>query len=299
MNKAETLEDLYLRKFNWVPGNLRNETGHFNVFKLEPFRGNSSKPVPYRRRDYFKITLVNGDSKIHYADKVLHVSKHALIFSNPQIPYKWEHSDELHTGFFCIFNQAFFHQYGNLNQYPVFQPQGTHVFDLSGEQVLQVSALYERMFDEINSDYIYKYDALRNMVFQLLHFAMKMQPSSNLAGRHVNASERIALLFLELLERQFPIDNTHQAINCRTASGFAAQLNVHVNHLNRAVKESTQKTTTAIITERILCEAKILLKHSAWNVSEIAFALGFNEVTHFNNFFKKHLQTTPLKFRNV
>jgi AraC-like DNA-binding protein len=45
--------------------------------------------------------------------------------------------------------------------------------------------------------------------------------------------------------------------------------------LNRAVKESTDKTTSQIIGERILQEPKILLKHSPWNVSEIADALGF------------------------
>ena len=51
--------------------------------------------------------------------------------------------------------------------------------------------------------------------------------------------------------------------------------------------------------ERILRESKILLKHNAWNVSEIAYALGFTETTHFNNFFKKHVELSPLKFRNI
>ncbi len=45
-------------------------------------------------------------------------------------------------------------------------------------------------------------------------------------------------------------------------------------------------------------EAKILLKQTQWNVSEIAFALGFDEVAHFSNFFKKHARLSPLKFRN-
>jgi AraC-like DNA-binding protein len=80
---------------------------------------------------------------------------------------------------------------------------------------------------------------------------------------------------------------------------FAKQLNVHVNHLNRSIKETTEKTTSQIIGERIVRESKILLKHSMWNVSEIAYALGFTEATHFNNFFKKHTQLSPLKFRNV
>jgi AraC-like DNA-binding protein len=83
----------------------------------------------------------------------------------------------------------------------------------------------------------------------------------------------------------------------RTASDFAGQLNVHVNHLNRAVKEVTQKTTSQLIAERTVQEAKILLKHSHWNVAEIGFALGFQEPTHFNSFFKKQLDTSPLKYR--
>jgi AraC family transcriptional activator of pobA len=69
--------------------------------------------------------------------------------------------------------------------------------------------------------------------------------------------------------------------------------------LNRALKEIAEKTTTEIIAERILQEAKILLRQSSWNVSEIAYALGFKEPTHFNNFFKKHTKISPLKFRAV
>ncbi len=43
----------------------------------------------------------------------------------------------------------------------------------------------------------------------------------------------------------------------------------------------------------------IWLKHFPWTGSEIAYALGFTEVTHFNNFFKKHVELSPLQFRNV
>jgi AraC family transcriptional activator of pobA len=298
MDKIETLSEFYKRKINWMPENLSNELGHFNVFRLEPFAGEKAKPVPYKRRDFFKIMLVIGNSRVHYADKVIEVQKQALSFSNPLIPYKWEHLENIQGGAFCIFNHHFFHQYGNLNQYEVFQPGGTHVFELSDEQVSKINVIYERMFEEITSDYIHKYDVLRNLVFELLHFAMKMEPSAKIFRLQINASQRISALFLELLERQFPIDDNHQKISLRSASDFAKQLYIHVNHLNRAVKETTQKTTTTIIAERILHEAKILLKHSKWSVSEIAFALGFTEVTHFNNFFKKHTNLNPLKFRN-
>ena len=299
MNKVESIEDFYKRKFDWMPDNIKNEIGHFNIFKLEPFVGSNANPVPYKRRDYFKIMLVIGNSKVHYADKVVEVKKQALSFSNPQIPYKWEHLDTIRSGAFCIFNQHFFHQYGNLNQYSVFQPNGNHLFELEDEQVTKLQSIYDRMFEEINSDYKHKYDVLRTLVFELIHFALKMEPTAAIDKKAIHASQRISTLFLELLERQFPIDDNHRNITLRSASDYAKQLNVHVNHLNRAVKETTEKTTSQLIAERFLQEAKILLKHSAWSVSEIAYALGFTEVTHFNNFFKKHVEISPLKFRNV
>ena len=299
MGKVETIEEFYKRKFDWMPDNIRNEIGHFNVFKLEPFVGSNARPVPYKRRDYYKITLVIGNSEVHYADQVVEVKKQALSFSNPHIPYKWEHLDNIRSGVFCIFNQHFFHQYGNLDQYTVFQPGGTHIFELTDAQVDQVNGMFKRMFEEINSDYIHKYDVLRTIVFELIHFAMKMQPSAKFDKQPINASQRISTLFLELLERQFPIDENHQSITLRSASDFAKQLNVHVNHLNRAIKDTTEKTTSQVIAERLLQESKILLKHSTWSVSDIAYALGFTEVTHFNNFFKKHTQVSPLKFRNI
>jgi AraC-like DNA-binding protein len=299
MEKAETLEEFYKRKFAWMPENLRNEIGHFNVFSLEPFVGDKARPVPYKRRDFYKIMLIKGNSLVHYADRVFEVKKQALSFSNPLIPYKWEHLDKISSGYFCIFNNHFISQFGNMNLYSVFQPDGQHIFELTDEQFGRVETVYKRMQDEIGSEYIHKYDLLRNLVFELLHFAMKLQPATGFYQQQINAAQRISGLFLELLERQFPIDDMHQKVQLRSPSGFAKQLNVHVNHLNRAVKDTLGKTTTQIILERVLQESKILLKHSKWNVSEISYSLGFTEVTHFNNFFKKHLHISPLKFRNA
>ena len=299
MDKIESIEEFYKRKFDWIPDNLRNEIGHFNVFRHEPIEPGKTKQLPYKRRDFYKIMLVLGDISMNYADQVVSVKKQALFFSNPQIPYNCENLERIEAGYYCIFNQHFFHKFGDLNQYSVFQPSGNHVFELLDEQVEPVSAIYRKMFEEIQSDYLHKYDVLRNLVFELLHFAMKIQPATKYDKQLINASQRISALFLELLERQFPIDENHQSVGLRTASDFSNQLNVHINHLNRSVKETTGKTTSQLIAERILQEAKILLRHSKWSVGEIAFALGFTEVTHFNNFFKKHVQLSPLKFRNV
>ncbi|HRV55681.1 MAG TPA: helix-turn-helix transcriptional regulator, partial [Mangrovimonas sp.] len=78
---------------------------------------------------------------------------------------------------------------------------------------------------------------------------------------------------------------------------FAETLGIHVNHLNKVLKEITGKTTTEIISSRINQEAKILLKETPWNISEIAYSLGFDEVAHFSNFFKRKTKLSPLSFR--
>lgn len=299
MDKLESIEDFYRKKLLFMPENLKKEIGHFNVFVLDDFMGCSAKPIPYSRRDYFKISLIIGKNKVHYADKIVEIEKQVLFFANPQVPYNWEQLEEQQTGFFCVFTEAFFHQFGNLKEYPVFKPNGSPVFAIDDEQVKKIKSIFQQMITEINSDYTYKYDVLRNLVFELIHSAMKMQPANISVTQHSNASSRISSLFLELLERQFPIENSRQRFGLRSAADFADQLTIHVNHLNRALKETTQKTTSEIIAERILQEAKILLKHTDWNISEIAYSLGFEEPTHFNNFFKKNIQLTPSQFRVV
>ena len=298
MSQPETITDFYRNKIGHVPAGLQDGVGHFNVFKLEPYIGKSARPVPYSRRDYFKVMLVKGAGNIHYANKVIPVHRQALTFSNPQIPYKWDTTEHISSGVFCVFNHAFFLNYGNILQYDVFQPGGTHVFELSDEHYDVISKVYSRMFAEIESDYTYKYDVLRNLMLEVVHTALKMNPSAGLPSRPVNASARISSLFLELLERQFPVDDEHRHIQLRAPSDFARQLSVHVNHLNRAVKAVTRKTTSELIAERLVRESVILLRHSNWSVSEIAWALGFSETTHFNNFFKKHVQVSPLKYKN-
>lgn len=299
MEKTETLQEFYKRKFNELPGTFTSDIGHFNLFHLEPFIEGRPTNISYRRRDFYKIMLVKGQSHVHYADKIIEVQKQALSFSNPQIPYKWEHLDTIREGVYCIFNQQLFQQFGQLSQYEVFQPNGQHVFELTDAQAENVINIFRKIETEFNSEYKYKYDVIRTQIFELLHFALRLQTDIHSDKSKVSSSQRISALFLELLERQFPIDDQHPSVQLRSASDLADQLNIHVNHLNRSIKESLEKTTTQVIADRILQEAKILLRHSQWNVAEIAFALGFTEPTHFNNFFKKHTSVNPTQFRSV
>ncbi|MVM30328.1 helix-turn-helix domain-containing protein [Spirosoma sp. HMF4905] len=300
MEKAETLEEFYKKKFNWLPENLQQDIGHFNVFRLEDCLGLGAPGVQYSRRDFYKISLIRGENVYHYADKSIQINGTTLMFFNPNVPYTWESLSDDKTGFFCIFTEAFFTEKirGSLSELPMFMAGSKPAYILNSTQDEHISALFLKMIDEINSDYQYKYDLLRNYVMEVIHYALKSQPSETLY-QHQDAKSRITAVFAELLERQFPIESPSQRFKLRSASDFAQQLSVHVNHLNRSIRETTGKTTTDYIAERVASEAKALLKHTDWNISEISYSLGFDEPAHFNYFFKKQTQLTPSAFRNV
>lgn len=300
MTPTETLTEFYQKKFNWLPDNLRQDIGHFNVFRLEGCIDDGATPVKYSRRDFYKISLIRGENIFHYADKSLKASGTTLMFFNPQVPYRWEYISGDKTGLFCIFKEYFFTEKlrGNITELPMFATGGKPSYFLTPEQDTQASQVFEKMLMEIDSDYQYKYDLLRNYVTELIHFALKLQPTEAL-HQHPDANARITAIFTELLERQFPVDSLSRRFTMRSAKDYAEQLSVHVNHLNRAVRQTTGKTTTEHIAERLTGEAIALLKHTSWNISEIGYSLGFEEPAHFNNFFKKQTHLPPSAFRIV
>lgn len=109
----------------------------------------------------------------------------------------------------------------------------------------------------------------------------------------------IAQNFLTLLSEQFPVTKSTESIRLRKASDFADKLNVHVNHLNRAIKLYTGKTTTQNINQRLIKESKGLLRSTDWPINKIAMVLGFKEDSHFSAFFKKHVGHTPTDYRTL
>ena len=296
-----SVEEFYNETAFLVPEGINKEIGHFNVFKIDEVTINFRKKglMPYNRRAYYKISLILGQNRCEYADKVINIEKQALLFATPQIPYNYQPQNEDQQGYFCIFTHDFLTQNKSgvvLDDLPIFKPGGYPVFQLSDEEVDDLSFIFRKMYKELASDYAYKYDLLRNYVLELIHFGQKLQPATALYPSHT-ASARVSSLFIELLERQFPIESPHQKLMLRTAKDYADRLAVHVNHLNKVLKENTGKTTTDIISSRILQEAKILLKQTDWNVSEIAYSLGFEQVAHFSNFFRKQTAMPPVAFR--
>jgi AraC family transcriptional activator of pobA len=284
-----------------LPNGIQKEIGHFNVFNMKELydRLKEKSFMPYDRRAYYKISLISGKNRAEYADKVIAIEKNALLFATPKIPYHYVPQDTQQSGHFCVFTAEFLTKDKSgivLDNLPIFQSDGYPIFELTDEEAIAIGLIFNKIHEEINSDYLYKYDLIRNYVLELIHFGQKLQPVTALYSKH-NSAARVSSLFVELLERQFPIESPRQRLELKSAKDFAARLAIHVNHLNKVLKENTGKTTSELIRDRLIHEAKILLKETDWNISEIAYSLGFEELAHFSNFFKKQTTLTPLSFR--
>jgi AraC-like DNA-binding protein len=268
----------------------------FNVFQIE---SDSNATRIYSRKDFYKICLTTGKSIIHYADRSFEAEGTVLFFGNPHIPYSWETISTSYVGYTCLFSEEFLKlsdRSESLQQSPFFKIDGTPILNITDKQREFLSTIFQKMIDEHQTDYAYKDDLIRNYINLIIHEALKLQPSENYHQHH-NGLSRLTSVFLELLERQFPVESSDHPLQLKTAQDYAKSLNVHVNYLNRAVKEVTGKSTTAHISERIVSEAKALLQHTAWNIADIAYALGFEYPTYFNNYFKRMTGTNPKSLR--
>ena len=102
-------------------------------------------------------------------------------------------------------------------------------------------------------------------------------------------AHRLAELFAERMEAQF-----------RTGKGvadYAAQLQVTPTHLSRVCRDATGRPAHALLTERVMYEARRLLLDTDMPAREIAEHLGFSSAAYFTRAFSAATGRTPSDFR--
>jgi AraC-like DNA-binding protein/quercetin dioxygenase-like cupin family protein len=267
-------------------------------FKVYRFSGARSPQQSHSRRDFYKIVFVTGKMTISYGDQTIEVNDTCLILINPRVPHSVIHHAE-RKGYACVFSEAFMagrERKRLLQRSPLMRFGTMPVVYLSAEQAAFMTSLYQRMLTVYRGDYTQKAELLKTCIELVVHEAITIQPPPAESTQET-AATRITHLFMELLERQFPIESADAPLRLRAPQDFAEGLSVHVNYLNRAVKAVTGKPTSVVIAERIMAEAKALLQHTDSGIADIAYSLGFEYPTYFNNYFKRMTGITPRSYR--
>jgi len=292
MSPGETIAEYYQHYGQGAPA-----AGQVSSYRIEDFAPADS--FPNLRRDFYKIKLLcHAQGRLTYADKTVVIQQPALIFANPLVPHAWERQGGRPTGYACLFTEEFLAPHwktGSVGSSPLFRAGGAPVL-LPPAVVERLSSLFELLLAETQSSYIHKYDLLRTYIQTIIHEALKLTPAP-LAARPGTSAARLSALFLELLDRQFPIASPQHTLPLRNANEFARHLAVHTNHLNKALREATGQTTTAHIAAKVVAEAQALLRHTDWSLAEIGYCLGFEHAPNFNLFFKKHTGQAPSRYR--
>jgi two-component system response regulator YesN len=78
---------------------------------------------------------------------------------------------------------------------------------------------------------------------------------------------------------------------------IAEELSLHPVWLSQLFKKETGQTYIDFLTKTRMEQAKRLLRESSLKVYEIAEALGYHDIQHFGNVFKKRVGQTPKEFR--
>ncbi|GGD57197.1 response regulator transcription factor [Paenibacillus nasutitermitis] len=112
---------------------------------------------------------------------------------------------------------------------------------------------------------------------------------AQIAGKKEDFSSRLVFETKQEIEKRYADDLTLQMI--------ADQLNVNYSYLSRVIKKETGKNFRDLLWEHRLKEATSRLIQTDMKTYEIAYAVGFKDVNHFGEIFKKRLGKTPTEFK--
>lgn len=108
-------------------------------------------------------------------------------------------------------------------------------------------------------------------------------------ARADTAAARLVAAYTDLIERDF---HEHMGV-----ADYAAKLGVTPTHLARCCKQTCGKSALTLLNDRILFEARLLLRDSKDPVRKIANDLGFGSAAYFTRAFQAQTGLTPSQFR--
>lgn len=194
-------------------------------------------------------------------------------------------------GFYCHFHLELLAQKFSTKElfaeFPFLEFNTYPLVIINEEAKAHVVCLLERLLNEYTSEKVCRIDILR---MYLLTLFTELKPFVETSKpKTLNAAAQITEAFKKALTKP-------NADKLKIAD-YAKLLNVSPNHLNKCVKQTTGKSAHDLVNEMLILEAKVLLKQTNLNVTEIAFKIGKNEISDFARFFKAQTGMRPSEYR--
>jgi len=175
-------------------------------------------------------------------------------------------------------------------------PGQVHTWEVSNMSLIilkdgEVSGI-EKSFREIVTEYrnrqlmgFQKICSLLNVLY--IDLSRAYLPVAQRAKQ--NETQLMQVRRLEIL-----VENNFRSI--KYPRQYAQMMFMSEKNLNRICKITLNKTTSDIIVDRIILEAKRMLVHSKFSVIQISVELGYMDASYFIRVYKKRTGETPIQF---
>lgn len=248
--------------------------------------------LPHRKNYYFWAFVKQGANR-HWIDtKPYTLQVNSFCFT---VPHQVHLKEEIKpfTGVILGFTEEFLtlEDNGFLRQLPIIQnPDNGHQLFLSDADVVFIEDMLENIYQENLVNNNWQYSMVMSYMRVLTIYLSRIYTTQ---FTHANTQPDRVLLkkYLNKIEENY--------IEQHEVSAYANMLNISAGHLSEVVKEQSGKSAIEHIHERLIMEAKRMLFHTDQSIKEIAFALGFEDASYFNRFFKRIVNCTPVAYRTT
>jgi AraC family transcriptional regulator, transcriptional activator of pobA len=264
----------------------------FNILRIEDLHAETKGVIPpYRQSDFLVLFIKQGAGKRFIGRYTYTIRNNSLAIIPAGVIHAATYTTQP-TGYFIIFKADFLLQqafpYKLLTSKRVLKPSGQPYTVLNDQQAAAITAVFEKITEECNSDFDEKKQMIAVKLLELLLLCDRFFGEKT-ACEYTTGDSALLQTFNELI--------AHHFASHRDVQFYAAALHTHPNHLNAVVKKATGLTAKQSITTRLVREAKYLLVSTSLTVKEIAYELGFNDPNYFISFFKKEQHLTPSRYR--
>ena len=234
-------------------------------------------------KELFRISWIREGSGILYVDlRIYTISSDTIYFTKPGQVVKFEPVEEI-NGYTISFSTDFLAMAGDdrelLYHSALFHPLSPFsIIKVENSLKPEMLEVAERMIREYSNAYPGKEEILRGLLKILLIYLNRQQGGSPQQLLHLNQSA-LASRFFSLLEKNFA--------NRKMVTDYAQDLSVTPNYLNETVKKASGFPASYHIQQRIILEAKRKAAYVRKSMKEIAYDLGFDDISHFSKYFKK------------
>lgn len=251
-----------------------------------------SYKAPFIKGFYFLGLVTNaGKTKISFDQTTVADLNSFLVIQSPGAIYSFHRAPEA-RGYMIYFKKnclSFFRPELEV-EFPFFSTFNTHFFKINLEKFSHFQIHFERVFQayEQNAD-----GKNREASIQLLALLYRIKEFSQAFQQWQEGFSTPQQL---LHQRFIQLVNQHY-LKKRTVEDYAGLLHISANHLSQSVKSATGKNASSFISERLISEARSLIRFTQLDMAEIAWQLQFSDPANFGKFFKKHTGLSPMQFR--